>query len=560
MIEEYATVRWDLGSAAEAVERRLETWTVDRVVERLWAKDHTLWSPTPLPELTDRLGWLALPGSMTASVPEILDFAAAESARGTDHVVLLGMGGSSLAPAVFQALRKPRSGLPELQVLDSTHPGAVRALEGAIDPANTVFVVSSKSGTTTETRSFYDYFRDRFAGSDETRPARFAVVTDPGTPLQRLAEEHGLQVFQADPEVGGRYSALSHFGLVPAALIGVDIVRTLEGAARMAALCRQAPAENPGARLGAAIGVLAKAGRDKVTFVTSDGLSRFADWAEQLIAESTGKNGVGVVPVTGEELVGPDSYGTDRLFVVLRQSGNPVDADADARIAALAKAGHPVIEIDVASPDDLGAEFFRWEFAVALAGAVLGINPFDQPDVQLAKDLASEAMSRPQERSPAEPASELQPIAVEDHAALERELGAWMRLAGPGAYASLQAYLAPTPEAEALVREARSLIHRVTRMATTAGYGPRFLHSTGQLHKGGPNTGLFLQLVSDACPADVSIPGADYSFGRLIAAQATGDRRALLQRGRRLVTVDLGADAIEGLKAVNLALAATVAG
>ena len=457
-------------------------------------------------------------------------------------------------------MRGPRPGLPELTVLDSTHPDAVRSVEDGIDPADTVFVVSSKSGTTTETLSFYDYFRDRFAVSDSARPARFAAVTDPGTPLERLAGEHGARIFRADPEVGGRYSALSHFGLVPAALIGVDVMGALDSAARMAALCARPPAENPGARLGAAIGALAKSGRDKLTFVAAgDGLAHLADWAEQLIAESTGKNGVGIVPVIREDLAGPDSYGADRVFVVLRQSRHAADADAESRLAALSKAGHPVIEIETASAEDLGGEFFRWEFAVALAGAALGINPFDQPDVQLAKNLAREAMSRPHGGPTGGPAAVRTAVAASDDDALKGEVSAWMRLARPGDYAAVQAYLAPIAETDARIRETRSLLQRGARLATTTGYGPRFLHSTGQLHKGGPNTGLFLQIVSDVGPSDVPVPGAGYSFGRLIAAQAAGDREALVQRGRRIVAVDVGADAARGLEALNQALTEAIA-
>ncbi len=555
--EENARMGWDLGPVATAVERQLAAWAADDVVGRLWTKDHTVWSATQRAELTDRLGWLTLPDSMTAAVPQIRDLAVAEAERGTDHIVLLGMGGSSLAPSVFSALTTPHSGVPTLTVVDSTHPVAVDRAGGMIDPERTLFVLSSKSGTTTETRSLYEYFRDRFDGSDGKLSARFVAVTDPGTPLGQLAVDHDfVRTFHADPEVGGRYSALSHFGLVPGALVGVDITRVLQGAARMAALCGQEPVENPGAQLGAALGTLAKAGRDKLTFVTSGGLVQFAAWAEQLIAESTGKEGLGIVPVTGEELVGPDAYSADRVFVVLRQPDDHLARHTEDRIAALVGAGHPVIEIEIAGPDDLGAEFFRWEFAVALAGAVLGINPFDQPDVQLAKDLAREAMEQPNTQSQA--ATQRAPVLASDGPSLQQELATWLRLANADDYVSIQAYLGPSVELDALMHEARSFLQGTTRMATTVGYGPQFLHSTGQLHKGGPNTGLFLQLVSDSNLTEAPIPGTDYSFGALITAQAAGDRNALLRRGRRVVCVGLGADVIGGLEAVNGAFVAIV--
>ncbi len=560
MAERTVEAEWNLGSSNADVEAQIADWNRTETVKRLWGRDHTVWSPAPLPELTDRLGWLSLPQTMAAVADDLVGFGEAVRSRGLDHVVLLGMGGSSLAPSVFQSAYGVGPPYPELIVLDSTHPEAVKLVEGRIDLDRTVFVVSSKSGTTTETLSLFYHFWEKVGEIGSDRGRFFIAITDPGTPLERMANDRGfLRVFRADSEVGGRYSALTHFGLVPAALIGVDIRNVLKSAAEMAQRCGLEEAENPGALLGASLGSLALKGRDKLTFVTSPRLKEFASWAEQLIAESTGKDGKGIVPVVGEDVRGPDAYGPDRVFVNLELAGDEGEADRSARLAALANAGHPLIGIRIEEPAGIGAEFFRWEMAVALAGAKLGINPFDQPDVQIAKDLAREAMQAPG-GDPSDGSGSDQESPSADPADAERlrdAIASWIGRAKAGDYVSVQTYARQTDEADGLLQEARSQLHQLTRMATTVGYGPRFLHSTGQLHKGGPNTGLFLQLTDRAGKASLPVPETDYAFDDLIMAQAAGDRLALQQKDRRVLRIDLGRDVEKGLRALNEVIAST---
>ncbi len=515
-----------LGRWSEVVEARLRRWEAEDFGRRLWAKDHTLWSPEPVPELTDRLGWLELPDTMPSQIDELERFAAGVRDEGFQEAVVLGMGGSSLAPEVFARTFGAAPGHPALSVLDSTHPDAVTEAAARLDPERTLFLVSSKSGTTTETSSLFRYFWEKTGGAGRC----FAAITDPGTPLERLARERGFRaVFHAPDEVGGRYSALTTFGLVPAALLGIDLRRLLDRARSMAG------AYGPGLRLGAALGELARAGRDKLTFLTTPGLASFPAWIEQLVAESTGKHGQGIVPVVGEPPGGLDRYGDDRIFVALLLAG---ESDAqEERLAALEAAGHPVARFRLSDPYDLGREIFRWEVATAAAGAVLGINPFDQPDVQLAKELAGQAMK---ERGRGAAPSSSPEAAATDAGALGRALQDW--LAGTSAvdYLGIHAYLpASTPVTEALHNMQGTLRDR-TRCAVTAGYGPRFLHSTGQLHKGGPAGGRFLQIVDDTGDR-VPVPETDYSFGVLVRAQANGDRQALEQRGRKVLRVALGA-------------------
>lgn len=517
---------------------------------RLWEKDTTLWSSRPVAEITDRLGWLHLPEVMQARIDELTAFAREVTTAGFQHVVLLGMGGSSLAPEVFQQTFGNAPGYPALVVLDSTHPAAVRAVEAALELPRTLFVVSSKSGTTTETLSLFRYFWQRVAVTSPQPGAQFAAITDPKTPLAGLAAERAFRrTWLAPPDVGGRYSALSVFGLVPAALIGVDVRELLDRAQTMAGACGpSAPAErNPGLLLGATIGEAALAGRDKLTLVTSPALAALPSWIEQLVAESTGKDGRGIVPVCDEMLAPPDRYGRDRLFVYTRMLSDD-SRDLDHAVEALEALGHPVARIEIADPADLGAEFFRWEAAVAAAGAVLGIHPFNQPDVQLAKDLATRAMDAGGVVAGVT-AVEHPEVSVERPHALAQSLHAWMASVRPGDYIAVQAYLAPTLPITSALQEIRSNIGDRLHAATTLGYGPRFLHSTGQLHKGGPDTGVFLQLVDDPGAAgDLPIPETRYTFGALIRAQALGDLQALRQRGRRVLRVDLGADAYKGLQ------------
>ena len=537
-----------LGRYQSAVEKRVRAWQADRFACRLWKKEPTLWFPQPVPEITDRLGWLNLPEMMHERLDDLLGFAAEVKAEGMTHVVLLGMGGSSLAPEVFQRSFGHASGYPALSVLDSTHPAAVQAVEDRVDLPRTLFLVSSKSGATTESLSFFRYFWQKMSHLNKSPGRHFIAITDPGTPLEKLARERGFRrVFQAPADVGGRYSALTVFGLVPAALIGVDVHRLLDRAWRMAeasAFCVTG-SENPGLALGATLGELALAGRDKITFLASSPLAALPAWIEQLIAESTGKDGKGILPIADEPLRSPQAYGQDRLFVSLSLAGGP-DADAQKQLAALEAAGHPVVRLNLAEMADLGQEFFRWEVAVAASGAVLGIHPFNQPDVQLAKELARKAMG--QKSGKAEKASNgAEPISVTQRERLDQAVKAWLAGIQSGDYISLQAYLAPTPESTAALQEIRRILGDRSQAATTLGYGPRFLHSTGQLHKGGPNTGVFLQLV-DEPGEDLAVPETDYTFGALIHAQALGDFMALTQRGRRILRVNVGKDAAKGLR------------
>lgn len=535
-----------LGPLGVTVGNRLAAWQSAGFCRRLWAKDPTLWASSSTPEITNRLGWLHLPEAMHEQAANLVEFREQIKAEGFTHAVLLGMGGSSLAPEVFQETFGNGPGCPKLLVLDSTHPAAVQAVEKAVDPAHTLFVVSSKSGTTTEMLSFFYYFWKVVSARTKSPGNQFVAITDPGTPLQKLGEDRGFRrVFQANPEVGGRYSALTHFGLLPAALIGCDIHRLIDRAWTMEEACASCvgEAQNPGLVLGAILGEAARAGRDKVTFLADSKIRSLPMWLEQLIAESTGKEGKGIVPVASEEPFGaPSVYGNDRLFVYL-QLGAGTSGISEIQLRALEAAGHPFVRIRLQELADIGQEFFRWEVAIAAAGAVLGIHPFNQPDVQLAKDLAKQAMK--QARSSASETG-AKPIDTTQRAELRAPLERWLSLARLGDYIGIDAYLAPTPATSAALALLRATLRDRTKLATMLGYGPRFLHSTGQLHKGGPNTGLFLQILDEPSP-DVAVPETDYTFGELIRAQAQGDFSALEQRGRRTIRVQLGRDISGGL-------------
>jgi len=542
-----------LGRYEGIVEARLGRWQEEEFGRRLWEKDYRLWSPEPIAELTDRLGWLELPDTMTAEVGRLARFAREVAEEGFRDAVVLGMGGSSLAPEVYSRTFGHAFGRPAVTVLDSTHPGAVRALAERLELEKSLFVVSSKSGTTTETLSFFHYFWELLEG----RGRNFVAVTDAGTPLEKLARERGFrEVFNAPGDVGGRYSALTPFGLVPAALLGVDVGQILSHARAMAQTCRSGvdAAGNPGLRLGAAMGELALAGRDKLTFITSHSLESFPDWIEQLVAESTGKTVIaggerrGIVPVVGEPLGPPEAYGEDRFFAALFLAGDDVSA-IEPRLRALEDAGHPAARFRLADRYGIGAEMFRWEVATAAAGAVLELNPFDQPDVQLAKELANEAMKRAAAGSLRGGSGA---VAVADPQGLAAALAGWLGGARPGDYLGIHAYLPPRPQTTETLRALQADLHARTRLAVTMGYGPRFLHSTGQLHKGGPDRCRFLQLVDE--PADdVPVPETSYTFGTLIRAQADGDRQALEQRGRTVLRIQLGRDDAAGLQRLRAA-------
>ncbi|HEX9286754.1 MAG TPA: glucose-6-phosphate isomerase [Thermoanaerobaculia bacterium] len=459
-----------------------------------------------------------------------------------DHVVVLGMGGSSLAPLVFASSFGRRSGFPRLQVLDSTEPTSVLAAAESAPPERSIYVVSSKSGATLEPNLFFDYFFD--LAQKELGPRageRFVVITDPGTPLEKEASARRVrEVFPGDRAIGGRYSALSAFGIVPAALSGIDVRALLSRARMMAEACREeAPEENPGAELGAAMGALALEGRDKLTFSVGSPVDRFGMWLEQLIAESTGKEGKGILPVEGEALGAPEAYGEDRFFA--RISVDSATSDAAPKLSLLEEAGHPVARFEIHDALDLGAEMFRWEFATAIVGAVLGINPFDQPNVQEAKDRTNEILSG---EGSGEASERTDPEA----------LSALIDSIRPGDYFGVTAYVPSTVENEEQLARIRLPIRDGKRVATTVGFGPRFLHSTGQFHKGGPDTGVFLQIT--ATPgAQVPIPGRPFGFERVIAAQAAGDLAALRSRNRRALAVRLGTDPASDLESLAAAVA-----
>jgi glucose-6-phosphate isomerase len=495
----------------EAVRARIERFAEADVVARIWAKDHTVWRPEPA-EITDRLGWLGVHEEMRAHLDDVRKFARGCWADGFRTAVLAGMGGSSLAPEVFRSTFGVGPDGLDLIVLDTTHPDQILDVERSLDLDRTLFVISSKSGTTIETRSHFAHFWDRFP-----KGSSYIAITDPGTPLVTLAEEHGFRrVFSNPPDIGGRYSALSYFGLVPAALVGADTQRLTSSASEMSRACRaeNEPSENPGLRLGAALGEAALAGRDKLSFVLPPETSSLGMWIEQLIAESTGKEGKGIVPIEGASLGPPGVYGNDRLFAAAGDAGGPI-------LEWLGRAGHPIERISPSGREHLGSQMFLWEFATAVAGAVLGIHPFDQPDVQSAKDATAKLLA----------AGELPRVDRGD-------LSAILEVASPPRYLAIQAYLPRTAEIRERLTAIRERIRDQTRVATTVGFGPRFLHSTGQLHKGGPPTGLFVQVV-DQPASDVPIPDEPYTFGALLAAQAAGDLQALRDRGRPVARVDL---------------------
>jgi transaldolase/glucose-6-phosphate isomerase len=485
-----------LGELEHLVQARLKRLAEDDSVARIWARDHTVWKDDPT-EIADRLGWLDAIERSRRELAEIRALAGETRRDGLHHVVLLGMGGSSLAAEVVAAMYRS----PYLTVLDSTHPDTIARLEREIPLEETLFVVSSKSGTTIETRSHMAHFLD--LAKD---PSHFMAITDPGTQLEAAATELGFRrVFNAPPDVGGRYSALTVFGLVPAVLAGVDPEELLGPADRAAQRCRTETGidENPGAMLGAAMGEAAGAGRDKATVAFADTLAPLGAWLEQLLAESTGKEGRGILPVDGDPLGPPEVYGDDRLFLTTPGVEAP----------------GPSIDLPLRGPGDLGWAFFVLEFATAVAGSVLEINPFDQPDVQSAKDRTAEVLA----------GGDIPREAPGD-------VGELLGTVGPRDYVSIQAFVDPGGEIARRLPEVRERLRDRLRVATTLAFGPRYLHSTGQYHKGGPNTGVFLQVFAEP-EEDRAVPGEDFSFGRLIAAQAAGDLAALRERGRRVARV-----------------------
>ena len=499
------------------------------VARRIWAKDDTLWGSPGQAEVADRLGWLTAHETYAEQIDDLEAFAAQAVADGFTDAVLLGMGGSSLAPEVLRISFGGRQhDCLALHVLDSTDPGAVLALQRAIDPEHTLFVVSTKSGGTIETLSLFEHF-----WNERPHGEQYVAITDPGSLLEALAQERGFRrTFLNDSDVGGRYSALTFFGLVPAALMGVDIECLLDGAGVAAEACTAYHSNegNSGLWLGTALAALAIQNRDKLTFVVDEPIASLGLWAEQLVAESLGKLGKGIVPVTDEPVAGPQAYGDDRVFCYLRDNDAPSE-QLDEAVEALALAGQPMVTLSAGGPEDLGRIFFFAEFATAVAGWALGVNPFDQPDVQAAKDMTGRILRE------LEDGGELPELEDAGDDALRALLGG----AQPPGYVAILAFLTPGEELEMAITELRATIRAATKATTTFGYGPRYLHSTGQLHKGGTANGRFLVLVHDG-PEDVEIPGKPYTFGLLKNAQAIGDLRTLRERGRPAERVRLSGD------------------
>lgn len=510
-------------SGAESIADHVDRWQREDRLARMWRKDPTVWADPPVPEIGNRLGWLDAPESSRSLIPQIVDLHKDAVAGGITDIILCGMGGSSLAPEVFAAALPVPAGAPVLTVMDSTHPDAVRTVTASIDPATTWFIIASKSGGTIETMSFLEHFWSLTVDAVPDPGSHFIAITDPGTSLEELAAERGFRdAVLADPNVGGRYSALTAFGLVPAGLLGMDLPALLDAAAQGASLCREGLSvrANPGFTVGSLLAERALSGVDKAQFIGTHPVETIGIWIEQLVAESTGKHGVGIVPIDD----GPVLAGSPGASVV--RLGSEPSGDADVTF---------VLE----DPYDIGAVMFIMEFATAVAGELLAINPFDQPDVQLAKKLANEAMA---ERSSSEAAASQ---TVTDQRWID-QLVEDVGHASPS-YVSIQAYIEQTPIAAELLDELRRDLSDLLGVYVTIGYGPRFLHSTGQLHKGGPAGGVFLQ-ITDNTGLTLEVPDAGYSFNELIAAQAQGDRAALAERDRTVIAVQLDGDTPEALR------------
>ena len=535
-----------LGRRQKAVEATAVRMNAARLGQRLWKKDATLWKPDApehQKEIAIRLGWLDVVDLMQTKVAEMTTFAGEIKRAGFTHAVLCGMGGSSLAPEVLRETLGVAKGYLDLAVLDSTDPAAVLAMEARSDLARTLFIISSKSGSTTEPNAFFQFFWKHVRQvKGERAGENFIAITDPGTAMEKRAQDHKFRrIFLNPPEIGGRFSALSFFGLVPAALMGIDVGLLLERAKGMLLACgpQIGAGQNPGLQLGAVMGTLALAGCDKLTLVSSDKIRTFGYWLEQLVAELTGKEDKGIVPVEGEPVGGPEMYGKDRLFVHLR-----LNAKHDRALAALAEAGLPVIEIRLTDAYDVAAEFVRWEIATAAAGWVLEIDPFDQPNVQSSKDNTKRLLAEQQAHGSLPEAGPALAATAPDFA---EKLRRHLRSVKPGDYVALTAYVERTPRRERLLRNLQAVIATEHKAATTIGYGPRFLHSTGQLHKGGANNGVFIQFLCED-PVDAPVPDELYTFSVLKNAQALGDFQALVDRKRRALRINLGEDVEAGLK------------
>ena len=559
---------------SEVVKATLDDWETTGKVQKLWARDPSLWTNSGEDKW---LGWLDIVAEQQRNVRRFTNFAAEVKDAKFSHVLLLGMGGSSLCPEVMRESFGRIPGFPELHVLDSTDPARIKSIENSIDLAKTLFIVSSKSGTTLEPNIFKQYFfeRARQIVGDAEVGNRFIAITDPGSKLRQAAEtDRFRKIFLGVPSIGGRYSALSDFGLAPAAAIGVDIVKFLDRTSRMILACGPdaGALDNPAVILGAILGVAHNQRRDKITIIASPGIYDLGAWLEQLLAESTGKNGHGLIPVDRESLAKPETYGEDRVFVYLRLESAP-DSRQDEKIADLERAGQPVVTISVADVYDLGQEFFRWEIATAVAGSIIGINPFDQPDVEASK-IATRKLTEQYELSgslPAETpifeaegvklfADDKNAVAL-NHAVSDRSLAGYLKAhldrLKAGDYFALLAYVEMSQAHEQALQSARHAVRDHKSVATCLGFGPRFLHSTGQAYKGGPNTGVFLQITCDD-EIDLPVPGQKYDFGIVKAAQARGDFEVLAERGRRALRVHLGPDVNRGLAILEFAIRAAL--
>jgi transaldolase/glucose-6-phosphate isomerase len=557
---------------ATDVNASIQDWKKNGKVKRLWQKDASLWTGT---DEDKWLGWLDITEQQIEDADKLKQIAADIKKAGFKNALLLGMGGSSLCPEVLRMTFGKAAGYPDLHVLDSTDPAQIKSIEESVDLASTLCIVSSKSGSTLEPNIYKQYFFDRVKAKvgDKEAGSRFIAITDPGSKMQRVAEKDKFRkVFMGVPSIGGRYSALSNFGMVPAAVMGIDAAKFLKNTEQMVDACGEDSdaAMNPGVILGTILGVAANQGRDKITFVTSPGIFDLGAWLEQLIAESTGKSGRGIIPVDRERLAKPDTYGSDRVFAYLRLESEP-DKEQSAAVDTLAKAGHPVVRIVLPDIYSLGQEFFRWEIATAVAGALIGINAFNQPDVEASK-IATRKLTSEYESTGKLPSES--PFFTGDGAKLYADLKNTAALKGGGTlagflkkhlarigagdYFALLGYITMNEAHEEALQSIRLAVRDNKKVATVLGFGPRFLHSTGQAYKGGPNSGVFLQITCDDA-VDILVPGQKYTFGVVKSAQARGDFAVLAERGRRALRVHLGKDVAAGLAvltdAVNQALA-----
>ncbi len=537
-------------SLLEKISTRLASWDELSVIDRLWKKDPSVWKENPAEqvEISNRLDWLTLPDTPKEQLVALTEFA--NSVKGEfDNVFVLGMGGSSLAPEVFAKTFGSQPGFPKLNIVDNTHPANVSSIIANYDMTRSIFLMASKSGGTAETNSFYYAFREELAKTVKNPDSHFVALTDPGTSLEKLAAERSFRnCISTPPDVGGRYSALTPFGALPMAMIGMDVVKFFESAKKIQQECKPGDyaINNPGAKLGAVLGELSLEGFDKVTFITSEAISSFPQWIEQLVAESSGKEGKGILPVEGEPAVDLYTYGADRVFVILKVAGNDEKHLLDSE-TVLRNAGKPVIVIELEDIYGLAQEIYRWEFATAASCIVLAVNPFDQPNVQLAKSLANESLKTYKEtgKLPEEQ------VAVSDEgievlgsglaSTVKEAFTTFLNQSQKGDFAAVLAFTPYGDDISEAILKLKLAILKKYKIAVTSGYGPRFLHSTGQLHKGGKNDGLFIQIVDTATP-DLEVPGQGYSFGTLITAQAQGDAKALDDKGRRLLRLRVTGD------------------